>query len=82
MITPPLKCRANTKGMVIDSVSSDSAAAEAGLQRGDVIEQINRKPVTSVKDYEDDLKQAGNKQSIVLLVDRGGSRIFVVVNPQ
>lgn len=77
-----LNLPANTKGVVIDSVSSDSAATEAGLQRGDVIEQINRKPVTSVKDYEDDLKQAGNKQSIVLLVDRGGSRIFVVVNPQ
>ena len=77
-----LNLPANTKGVVIDSVSSDSAAAEAGLQRGDVIEQINRKPVNSVSEYEQALKQAGNKQSIVLLVDRGGSRIFVVVNPQ
>ena len=73
---------ADTKGVVIDSVSSGSAAAEAGLQRGDVIQEVNRIPVTSIEQYEQALKQAGDKQSVVLLVDRAGSRIFVVVEPQ
>jgi serine protease Do len=77
-----LNLPADTKGVVIDSVAADSAAAEAGLRRGDVILQINRKPVTSVGEYEQTLKQTGDKQSIVLLVERGGARIFVVVEPQ
>ncbi|MGO9243961.1 MAG: DegQ family serine endoprotease [Verrucomicrobiia bacterium] len=77
-----LNLPADTKGVVVDSVPADSAAAAAGLQRGDVILQINRKPVTSVGEYEQALKQAGDKQAIVLLVERGGTKIFVVVEPQ
>lgn len=71
-----------TKGVVIESVQPDSTAASAGLQRGDVIQEVNRKPVASASDFEQALKQAGEKQSVVLLVDHGGTRIFVVVNPQ
>ncbi len=77
-----LSLPADAKGVVIDSVPADSAAASAGLQRGDVIQEVNRKPVNSVAEYEQAVRQAGNKQSVVLLVARGGTRIFVVVNPQ
>jgi S1-C subfamily serine protease len=50
----------------------------AGLQRGDVIEQVNRHPVDSVSQYEREVRTAGS-QGIVLLVNRGGTTAFVVV---
>jgi serine protease Do len=71
----------DVKGVVVTSVSDNSPAADAGLQRGDVIEQVNRQPVKSVADYEHLIGQAG-KQPLVLLVNRGGITTFVVVEPQ
>jgi serine protease Do len=68
----------DTKGVVVANVASGSAAEAAGLQRGDVIEQVNRHPVDSVSQYEREVRAAGN-QTIVLLVNRGGSTAFVVV---
>ena len=69
---------ADTKGVVVAQVSPGSAAQEAGLQRGDIIEQVNRHPVDSVSQYEREVRMAGN-ESIVLLVNRGGTTQFVVV---
>jgi serine protease Do len=77
-IAQQLKLPTDTKGVVVDSVQSGSPADDAGLQHGDVIEQINRQPVPNVSAYEHALQQAG-KQSIVLLVNRGGTTTFVVV---
>jgi serine protease Do len=71
----------SVRGVVIDEVADGSPAAEAGLQRGDVIEQVNRQPVNSVSEYRRILSQAG-KQSVVLLVNRRGDTTFVVVQPE
>jgi len=35
----------HVNGVVVTEVAPDSAAAEAGLKPGDVIQEINRKPV-------------------------------------
>ncbi len=71
----------NVKGVVVTTVPDDSAAADSGLQRGDVIEQINRQPVNSVADYQRLIGQFGN-QTLVLLINRGGNTTFLVVQPQ
>jgi serine protease Do len=68
------------KGVVVTDVADGSPAQDAGLQRGDVIEQVNREPVNSVSDYQRLITKAG-KQAIVLLVNRGGNTTFVVVEP-
>jgi serine protease Do len=73
-----LKLPASTKGVVVDSVPSGSAAAEAGLRRGDVIQEVNRNPVAGVNDYQHAVEQAG-KQPVTLLVNRDGTTAFVVV---
>jgi serine protease Do len=38
----------NIHGVVVTDVSPDSPAGDAGLRRGDVIEEVNRQPVDSV----------------------------------
>jgi len=68
-------------GVVIASVDPSSAAAAAGLQRGDVIQEVNRKPVHTVAEYDHAL--AGiHDQSILLLVNRGSATRFVVIQPK
>jgi len=57
------------------------AAADAGLRQGDVIQEVNRKPVTSVADFEQAIRQAGN-QTVVLLVNRGGSTLYLALEPR
>jgi len=70
-----------THGVVVSSVDPSSAAAGAGLQRGDVVEEVNRKPVRNVADFRQAL--AGVRgESVLLLIDRGGSTHYVVVNAE
>jgi serine protease Do len=76
-----LGMKPEVKGVVVTEVPESSPAADAGLQRGDVIQQINRKPVDSVADYQRLIAEAG-KQTIVLLVNRGGNTTFTVVQPE
>ena len=71
----------NTPGVVITSVDPSSAAAAAGLQQGDVVQEVNRKPVHNVAEYNRDLA-AVHGQSILLLVSRGQATRFVVVQPK
>jgi serine protease Do len=70
----------DVKGVVVTDVADVSPAADAGLQRGDVIEQVNRQPVSSVADYQRLVREAG-KEALVLLVNRGGATTFMVVQP-
>lgn len=72
---------AAAKGVVIASVNPASAAGAAGLQQGDVIEEVNRKPVAGIAAFERAM-QSANSQSVLLLIDRNGQSSFVVVAPQ
>jgi serine protease Do len=74
-----LKLAPQTKGVVVDEVSPSSRAAEAGLQAGDVIQQVNRKPVTSVNDFKQMINSAKTDSPVLLLVYRQGSTLFLAV---
>jgi serine protease Do len=80
-IRDQLGLKSGIKGVVVTDVADGSPASDAGLQQGDVIEQINREPVNSIADYNRLISQAG-KQAVVLLVNRGGATTFVVVEPE
>jgi serine protease Do len=72
---------AGTRGVVVTDVADGTPASDAGLQRDDVIEEVNHHPVTSVTDYERIVRQA-SRQEVVLLVNRGGQTSFLVVEPE
>ncbi len=84
-LTPDIAHQLNlpsaANGVVVTDVDPNSAAAEAGLQRGDLIQEVNRKPVHNTQQFQQALAGAGN-QSVLLLVNRGGTTHFVVVSPQ
>jgi len=72
----------NVKGVVVTEINPDSLAAQVseGLRVGDVIEEINHKPVASVEDFENFVKQLkGGDQQVLLFICRGKTRSFVVL---
>jgi serine protease Do len=80
-IAEDLGISSGTQGVVITSVDSSSAASGAGLNRGDVIQEINRKPVHNVEEYQHALSEK-HGQSTLLLINRGGTTHYIVVQPQ
>jgi serine protease Do len=70
----------NVRGVVVTNVEPDSGAAE--LQKGDVIEEINQQPVTSVSDYKSIVASLDPTQAQVLSVCRHRMRSFLVLRPR
>jgi len=67
----------NAAGVVVTSVDPASQAAVNGLQRGDVIVEVNHKPVRNTADYRQALKHSG--EETLLLIDRQGSALYLAV---
>jgi serine protease Do len=74
-----LKLPAATRGVVVDEVSPASRAADAGLQTGDVIQEVNHQSVKSVKDFSQAVGSSKKDAPVLLLVDRQGTTMFVAV---
>src|SRR5271154_641217 len=72
-IAQQLNLGAGTHGVVVTSVdpSSPAAAAQPAIGRGDVIQEINPKPIKNLSDYRQAIAAAGN-QPVLLLVNHGG----------
>lgn len=70
---------ASTQGVVVDSVSPDSRAADAGLQAGDVILRVNHHPVKSVEEFRQAAGLSAKGNPVLLLVNRDGNTLFVAV---
>jgi serine protease Do len=66
-----------TKGVVVTDVDPASQAAAAGLKRGDVIQQVNRKPVTNADEFAAAVGHSGGES--LLLINRDGNKIFLAV---
>ena len=71
---------ANAQGVLVAGVDPDSGVAE--LQKGDVIEEINQQPVTSVADYNKIAAALDPSQPQVLSVCRHKMRSFLVLRPR
>jgi serine protease Do len=65
-----------TKGVVILEVASNSQAAQEGLAKSDIILEINRTPIESVKDFKKALKNVKKGDSILFLLQREGNTFF------
>jgi len=83
-LTPELRDRTraskDVQGLVVEDVNPDGRAAAAGIQPGDIIQEVNRQPVKSVDDLRSALKKTTDKPTL-LLVNRQGNDIFVTVRP-
>ncbi|MDP2689460.1 MAG: DegQ family serine endoprotease [Deltaproteobacteria bacterium] len=81
-ITPEIAKRLgvkDTEGVIVSSVTPDSPAGAAGLRRGDVIKEIDRKQVKNIRDYSKYITEAEKNDVVLLMIVRGSSAIYVVV---
>jgi serine protease Do len=69
-------------GVVVTHVQPGSPAADAGIRTGDVIQELNRKPVKDVDDFTRQLEKAKEKDSVLLLLQRGEANLFAAVKPK
>jgi serine protease Do len=67
----------NVVGVVVTDVDEASAASEAGLQQGDVIQQVNRQPVRNTNDFDRLTRNANG--TVLLFVNRGGRTLFIPI---
>jgi serine protease Do len=69
------------RGVVVSDIEPGSPAAEAGLRQGDLIKEVNRRPIQNLDDYTRTTEKAKKGESVVLLIKRGGSTLYVVLKP-
>src|SRR5262249_40897133 len=65
----------SVKGVIIGDIEEGSAAAEAGLQVGDVIQEVNHQPIRKVTEFQAQLQSAGSDPMLVV-VNREGHHLF------
>ena len=75
-IAHQLGISASTKGVVVTDIDPASKLANSGLQKGDVIQEVNHQPVNNVSEFESAVRKAGDNP--LLLVNRGGTTLFIV----
>jgi serine protease Do len=67
-----------TRGLVVTNVDPEGPAADAGLRRGDVIQELNRKPLTTREELRAALNGAGERPVLLLILREGRSTYFTV----
>ena len=69
-------------GVVVTRVEPGSPAADAGIQTGDVIQEVNRKSVKNVEDFVQKVEKAKGQENVLLLIQRGQNNLFAAVTPK
>jgi len=69
-------------GVVVTRVKTGSAAAEAGIQRGDVILEVNQNSVADVQAFSEAIDEAMDQKNILFLVRRGKRNLYVSIKPE
>ncbi|WP_303722954.1 DegQ family serine endoprotease [Malonomonas rubra] len=66
------------KGVLVTAVEADSIADRAGIKRGDLIEEVNRKAVTEPQQVKEMIKES-DKKTVLLLVRQGEASRYLAL---
>jgi serine protease Do len=69
-------------GVLVAGVEPGSPASEAGIRKGDVIQEINRMPVKNVDDFVQKVEKGKDKDHLLFLIQRGQNNLFAAVTPR
>lgn len=79
VIAKQLRVDLNEKGVVITRIKPGSIAEERGLRKGDIIQEIDRKNVNNLNDYNRILSQLEDPTSILLFINRSGNKFYLTL---
>ena len=68
-----------TEGVLISAVADNSPAQKAGLQRGDIILEYNKKKINDPENYRKSLWNTKIGEKVVVLVYRDGNTVYVPI---
>jgi len=68
-------------GVVVSAVEPGSPAAEAKLRQGDLIQEVNRRRVKNLRDYNQAMEAVKKEQGLLLLIRRGEHTFWVTLKP-
>jgi serine protease Do len=66
-------------GVVVVDVATNSPADDAGINIGDVVKEVNRKPIRNIKDYESAMQRSEKGKPLLLLIKRGAQTFYLTV---
>src|SRR5437899_1303443 len=69
----------DAKGVIVTDVADNSIAAAQGIEREDVITEVDGKPITNVQSFREALSKGDPKRGVLLYLDRQGSKTFAVL---
>src|SRR5438445_2015265 len=69
----------DARGVIVTDVADNSIAAAQGIEREDVITEVDGKPVTNVRSFREALGKADPKRGVLLYLDRQRSKTFAVL---
>lgn len=78
-IADTLGFKDNAQGVVVSRVTPDGAASDAGLVRGMLIMEVNKKPVTSARQFRDLVSHASLTKGVLLKVQTPRGNVTYVV---
>ena len=81
-ITPQRRQQFGTEeksGVIVAGVEQGSLADTAGIQQGDVIREVNRKPVGNLEEYNEAIATSGKGGTVLLLLKRDKQTFFVTL---
>ncbi len=67
------------KGVVVAKVDPYSSGEESGLKKGDVIQEINKKKIKGLDDFNKVIPQLRKGDTILIFLNRGGNKFYVTV---
>jgi serine protease Do len=67
------------EGVLVAAVAGDGAAADVGIQQGDVVLEVDRKPVHSVSEYQQAMRAVKGGSMVLLRLQRQQASIYVAV---
>ena len=68
------------QGLLVARVDPSGSAATAGIRQGDLIQEVNRRPVRNVADFAAAVQQSGSRPAL-LLVKRRNAVTFLTLRP-
>jgi len=69
----------DTFGVVLINVNPGSSGDDAGIRVGDVIKEVNRKPIRNVRDYYDEIAKTEKNNQALFLIKRGAHSFYVTI---
>jgi serine protease Do len=81
-ISPEIARHLNLKdrrGVIVTDINPGSIAEEADIRAGDIIKEINKRPIKNVDDFREAIKKARPKEGVVMLVKRENVTFFAVI---